>query len=195
MSLRRTPAVTDQGPTCASRLEYVLQAGSRAVDSRPVAVKPSLCTATPIGRQAPSRFIASQGSVVLSVLGPRKPTPVASTAGIEVLANRLAWLHVEQANTDVNSGKRKVDGSRAATRVGQSTTERWANERFRQTMLLVLEFRREWPGQSLLTVDDVSAIRTAVDSALYTATSSNHVWDIYDMVRFARRAARYPTQC
>jgi hypothetical protein len=195
MSLRRTPVVTDQGPTCASRLEYVLQAGGRAADNRAVAVKPNLCTASATGRQATPRFIASRGSVVLSVLGPPKPKPAASTAGIEVLANRLAWLHVEQANTDVNSGKRKVDGSRAATRVGQSTTERWANERFRQTMLLVLEFRREWPGQSLLTVDDVSAIRTAVDSALYTATSSNHVGDIYDMVRFARRAARYPTQC
>ena len=73
------------------------------------------------------------------------------------------WLaHSLQRQLAIEAtSKRKVDGSLAATRLGSSTTERWANERFRQTMLLVLEFRREWPGQSLLAVDDVSAIRTA----------------------------------
>eukprot|EP00966_Prymnesium_polylepis_P046912 1087124-Prymnesium_polylepis.2 len=48
-------------------------------------------------------------------------------------------------------------------------------------MLLILEFRREWPNQSLLTADEVNSIRTAVDNALFMATSSSHVGDIYDM--------------
>eukprot|EP00966_Prymnesium_polylepis_P104583 2422553-Prymnesium_polylepis.1 len=42
------------------------------------------------------------------------------------------------------SGKRKVDGELAATRLGSVASERWANERFRQTFLLVREFRMEW---------------------------------------------------
>ena len=178
MSLRRTPAVTDQGPTCASRLELVLQAGSRAVDSRPVAVKPNLCTATPIGRQASPRFIASQGSVVLSLLGPPKPKPIATAVSIEGLTDGFSYLGMED-DTDA-TGKRKVDGNLAATRLGQTTTQRWGNERFRQTMLLILEFRREWPGQSLLTTDDVEGIRTAIDNALAFAATSSHVGDIYD---------------
>ena len=183
MSLRRTPAVTDQGPTCASRLELVLQAGSRAVDSRPVAVKPNLCTATPIGRQATPRFIASQGSVVLSLLGPPKPKPIATAASIERPADGFSYMGMED-DTDA-TGKRKVDGSLAATRLGQTTTQRWANERFRQTMLLVLEYRREWPGESLLSADDVEGIRTATDNALTFATTSGHVGDQYDTVRSA----------
>eukprot|EP00966_Prymnesium_polylepis_P320439 7376821-Prymnesium_polylepis.1 len=95
------------------------------------------------------------------------------------LAVLLARLGVEP--TDVNTGKRRVDGSRAAARVGQTVTEKWANERFRQVMLLVLEFRREWPGSSLLSADDVEAIRTAVDNALFAATQEAHSGDIYDM--------------
>ena len=183
MSLRRTPAVTDQGPTCASRLELVLQAGSRAADSKSVAVKPNLCTATPIGRQATPRFIASQGSVVLSLLGPPKPKPIATAASIERLADGFSYMGMED-DTDA-TGKRKVDGSLAATRLGQTTTQRWANERFRQTMLLVLEYRREWPGESLLSADDVEGIRTATDNALTFATTSGHVGDQYDTVRSA----------
>ena len=81
----------------------------------------------------------------------------------------------------VNTGKRKVDGGLAAARVGQTTTERWANERFRQVMLLVLEFRKEWQNNSLLTADDVESIRIALDGALFVATNSNVVADIYDL--------------
>ena len=125
--------------------------------------------------------LPTKGSVVLSVLGPTPPKSKAVAGSIEGLAAKLAQLGVDQANTDTNTGKRKVDGSLAAARHGQTTTERWANERFRQTMLLVLEFRREWPGNSLLTADDVEAINTAVDNALYVATNSSHVADIYDM--------------
>jgi hypothetical protein len=77
--------------------------------------------------------------------------------------------------------KRKVDGTLAATRLGSTATERWANERFRQTMLIVREFRMEWPNMTLLTSDDVESIRWLVDCALYTATRSGHVGDIYDM--------------
>ena len=79
------------------------------------------------------------------------------------------------------TGKRKVDGSKAATRLGSSATEKWGNERFRQTMLLVREFRMEWPYTSLLTADDVESIRSLLDCALYTATKTGHVSDIYDM--------------
>ena len=79
------------------------------------------------------------------------------------------------------TGKRKIDGSKAASRLGSSATEKWGNERFRQTMLLVREFRMEWPNSSLLTADDVESIRSLLDCALYTATKTGHVSDIYDM--------------
>ena len=90
-------------------------------------------------------------------------------------------LNFNEESTDVNSGKRRIDGSRADTRIGQTTTERWANGRFRQTMLLILEYRREWPNRSLLTNDDVESIRTAIDGALFVSTREEHVGDIYDM--------------
>ena len=79
------------------------------------------------------------------------------------------------------TGKRKVDGSLAATRLGSTATEAWSNERFRQTMLLVREFRMEWPNMSLLTSDDVESIRWLLDCALFTATQTAHKGDIYDM--------------
>ena len=79
------------------------------------------------------------------------------------------------------TGKRKVNGELAATRLGQSASERWANERFRQVMYLALEFRSEWPDRSLLTSGDVAGIKVAVDDALFYATQNNHVGDIYDM--------------
>lgn len=83
--------------------------------------------------------------------------------------------------TTDGTGKRKVDGSLAATRLGSTATESWANERFRQTMLLVREFRMEWPNMSLLTGDDVQTIRWLIDCALFTATRTGHTGDIYDM--------------
>ena len=39
------------------------------------------------------------------------------------------------------TGKKTVDGTYAATRLGQTITSRWANERFRQVMLLNRQFR------------------------------------------------------
>ena len=175
MSLRRSPAVAHPTPTQGNRLELVLRAGSRALDSRSVVLKPSF--STPISHQATSHFTGSPGSVILSLLGP-KPKPIATAASIEGLTDGFSYLGMED-DTDA-TGKRKVDGNLAATRLGQTTTQRWGNERFRQTMLLILEFRREWPGQSLLTPDDVEGIRTAIDSALAFAATSSHVGDIYD---------------
>ena len=94
---------------------------------------------------------------------------------IDSLASALdRRLHLATDGT----GKRKVDGTLAATRLGSTATEKWANERFRQTMLLVREFRMEWPNMTLLTSDDVESIRWQVDCALYTATRHSHVGDI-----------------
>jgi hypothetical protein len=99
-------------------------------------------------------------------------------AGSRALTATVLRSHTD---VDVNTGKCKVDGSRAATRIGASATERWANERFRQVMLLVLEFRLEWPNRTLLTDADFEAIRLRVDNALFTATQDGHVGDIYDL--------------
>ena len=41
------------------------------------------------------------------------------------------------------TGKRKIDDEYAATRLKQAMTSKWANERFRQVMLLVRQFRME----------------------------------------------------
>ena len=79
------------------------------------------------------------------------------------------------------TGKKTVDGTYAATRLGQTITSRWANERFRQVMLLIRQFRMEWPNQALLTADDVEFIRTTVDVALSTAAHEQHTGDIYDL--------------
>ena len=71
---------------------------------------------------------------MLPLLALRWPSPV------EGLADGLARLVVDHADID-GTGKRKADGSKAAIRLGTATSERWANERFRQVMLLILEFR------------------------------------------------------
>ena len=94
----------------------------------------------------------------------------------DALARRLALV-----TPTAGTGKCKVDGSKAATRLGSTVTEAWCNERFRQVMLLVREFRMEWPTQSLLTADDVESIRWLMDCAMYTASRTGHKGDIYDM--------------
>ena len=100
-------------------------------------------------------------------------------AGEGVIPSLAALFHktVDIAGT----GKRKIDGQYAATRLGGAMTSRWANERFRQVMLLVRQFRVEWPNQSLLTADDTEFIRSAVDIALSTAGHEAHTGDIYDL--------------
>lgn len=56
------------------------------------------------------------------------------------------------------TSKRKANGDLAETRLGKVVTTRWLNERFREVMMLVHEFRSEWPNQSLLSNDDVEAM-------------------------------------
>ena len=79
------------------------------------------------------------------------------------------------------TGKRKQNCEYAATRLGSAMTNKWANERFRQVMLLVRQFRMEWPNQSLLSSDDMEFIRSAVDVALSSAAHEEHTGDIYDL--------------
>ena len=57
------------------------------------------------------------------------------------------------------TSKRKANGDLAQTRLGKVVSTRWLNERFREVMMLVHEFRSEWPNQSLLSNDDVEAMR------------------------------------
>ena len=73
-----------------------------------------------------------------------------------------------------------MDGTKAATRLGKPVTTRWANERFRQTLLLVHEFRSEWPAQALVSADDMEMMRVALDVALAEAIREGHVGDIYE---------------
>lgn len=79
------------------------------------------------------------------------------------------------------TGKRKVDGEYAETRLGQPISVGWANERFRQVMVLLREFRVEWPGQRLLTADDLELLRVALDVALASAIQEGHKADVYDL--------------
>ena len=99
-------------------------------------------------------------------------------AGEGALPSLAALFHktVDIAGT----GKRKIDGEYAATRLGGAMTSRWANERFRQVMLLVRQFRMEWPNKSLLTADDTEFVRSAIDVALTTAAHEGHTGGIYD---------------
>ena len=90
-------------------------------------------------------------------------------------------LRIHETTPTEGTGKRKIDGSYAVTRLGKALTPRWANERFRQVLMLVREFRNEWPNQSLLSNDDVEFIRMAVDTALAMAEREGHVSDIYDL--------------
>ena len=98
---------------------------------------------------------------------------------VNVLPSLVALFH-KTLSTE-GTGKRKADGSYAATRLGQTITSRWGNERFRQVMLLIRQFRMEWPAQTLLTADDTELIRTAIDVALSTAAHEQHTGDIYDL--------------
>ena len=90
-------------------------------------------------------------------------------------------LRIHETTPTEGTGKRKIDGSYADTRLGKALTPRWANERFRQVLMLVREFRNEWPNQSLLSNDDVEFIRMAIDTALAMAEREGHVSDVYDL--------------
>ena len=79
------------------------------------------------------------------------------------------------------SSKRKVDGTLANTRLGSVVTPRWLNERFRQTMLLIREFKVNWHTGTLLSADDLQFVRLCLDVALAQAEREQHIGDIYDM--------------
>ena len=100
-------------------------------------------------------------------------------AAVDALPSLALLFH--KTMSIAGTGKRKIDGIYATTRLGQTITSRWANERFRQVMLLIRQFRMEWPGQALLTADDTEFIRSAVDIALSTAAHEGHTADIYDL--------------
>ena len=100
-------------------------------------------------------------------------------AAVDALPSLALLFH--KTMSIAGTGKRKIDGTYAATRLGGTMTSRWANERFRQVMLLIRQFRMEWPGQALLTADDTELIRTAIDVALSTAAHEGHTGDIYDL--------------
>ena len=79
------------------------------------------------------------------------------------------------------TGKKKVSGEKADTRLGKSVTLTWANERFRQTMLLIHEFRTNWDRGQLLSNDDVEYVRICLDIALSYAVRQGHTASDYDM--------------
>ena len=116
----------------------------------------------------------------MSVRRPRKALLERAPVAVADVLPSLALLFHKSVDI-AGTGKRKIDGSYAATRLGQTMTSRWANERFRQVMLLIRQFRMEWPNQTLLTADDTEFIRTAIDVALSTAGHEAHTGDIYDL--------------
>ena len=120
----------------------------------------------------------------MSVRPPTNPNPnqktEPQTVPIGLTLPSLAALFHKTVNI-AGTGKRRIDGEYAATRLKQAMTSKWANERFRQVMLLVREFRMSWPNQSLLTADDTEFIRSAIDIALSTAGHEGHTGDIYDL--------------
>ena len=104
---------------------------------------------------------------------------VVAHARVDVEAALFAALFRHAASIE-GTGKRRVDGEYAATRLGKPVTTQWLNERFRQCMLLIRQFRTEWqPG--MLTDDDMQFLRVCLDVALATAEQQQHVGDIYDM--------------
>eukprot|EP00966_Prymnesium_polylepis_P123328 2851486-Prymnesium_polylepis.1 len=128
MSLRTPQLKPATAGTHEHHLAHVLAAGQQHRVAQNASRKSAPSTDRCIDATIRSRMVPT-GSIVLAALGPpaAKPATVATT--IERLAAQLAEFGV---STDVNTGKRKVDGNLAAARVGQTTTQRWANERFRQ---------------------------------------------------------------
>ena len=101
------------------------------------------------------------------------PPPLSSLFIKPAHVPSLSALCIKGADIGGTS-KRKANGDLAATRLGSAMTDKWANDRFRQVMLLIREFRMEWPNKSLLTADDTEFIRSAVDIALSTAGHEAH---------------------
>ena len=123
----------------------------------------------------------------------------------------LVALRLHSPTPIDTTGKRKLDGEYAATRLKKPITAKWVNERcapapphtaarptqtlptnalvwtfiaVRQTMVLIREFRNAWTG--LLSNDMVEWIRLGVDTALRSAMRAEHVADEYDVRRSHR---------
>ena len=96
---------------------------------------------------------------------PAPPRELHTTAPM-TLAEIPNLLNLFHKTMDIaGTGKRKVDGELAATRLGKPVTDRWTNERFRQVMLLIRQFKMEWPNnKSLLSADLVRTTRSSFDS-------------------------------
>ena len=112
-------------------------------------------------------------------LRPAAANPTAARTSQDLEVALFAGLFHRAASID-GTGKRRADGEYAATRLGKPVTTQWLNERFRQCMLLIRQFRTEWvPG--LLTDDDMQFLRVCLDVGLATAARQQHVGDTYDM--------------
>ena len=89
-------------------------------------------------------------------------------------------LYDRDAASIGGTGKKKIDGEYANTRLKSQISDGWANERFRQCMVIVREYANEWPNETFLTSDDVQWIRICLDVALASGIRANHVADEYD---------------
>ena len=103
---------------------------------------------------------------------PRGPSPLD-----EVLFAGL----FQRAASISGTSKKKADGTLAATRLKKPVTSAWLNERFRQTLFLIKEFRTNWNRGNMLSSDDVEYLRVALDTALAQAELQSHVGDDYDL--------------
>ena len=93
------------------------------------------------------------------------------------------------------TSKRKANGELANTRLGQEVSTHWLNERFRQTFLLIAEFRTDWNMGNMLSHDDVQYLRICLDVALSQAAKQGHVGDRYDMNPTVWSICKAPRMC
>ena len=89
------------------------------------------------------------------------PKPSAHLPPMTLLA--LSDLFRRSVSIDA---KRKIDGEKAESRQGATVSTHWLNERFRQTLLLIREFRYNWVTGEMLTNDDIEFLRICLDVAL-----------------------------
>ena len=97
----------------------------------------------------------------MSIRVQRDRAPPAQQTRSDVLPT-FVNLSIHSSTHIGGTSKRKANGDLAQTRLGKVVSTRWLNERFREIMMLVHEFRSEWPNQSLLSNDDVEARQCAM---------------------------------
>jgi len=113
-----------------------------------------------------------------------------SIAGEGSLPSLAALFH---KTVDIaGSGKRKIDGEYAATRLKQAMTSKWANERFRQVMLLVRQFRMEWPNQRKVTHAFPGPGRTSQEQSHGAGRSQRERWPLFSINPQRGHVQRYP---